>query len=43
MVTAGKATVTVDDDTFRLRESQSAFIPVGAKHRLENDGKTPFA
>ena len=42
VVSAGKATVTVDDDTFRLRESQSAFIPVGAKHRLENDGKTPL-
>ncbi len=42
VVTRGTATVTVDDDTFRLQESGSAFIPVGAKHRLENDAKTPL-
>ena len=42
VVTQGTATVTVDDDTFRLRESGSAFIPVGAKHRLENDTAIPL-
>ena len=42
VVTSGKATVTVGDDTFQLSEAGSAFIPVGAKHRLENDGETPL-
>lgn len=42
VVTRGTATVTVDDDTFQLAENASAFIPVGAKHRLENDAETPL-
>ena len=42
VVTGGRATVTVDDDTFQLEESGSVFIPVGAKHRLENDAETPL-
>ena len=40
VVTAGTATVTVADDTFRLQEGASAFIPAGTKHRLENYGET---
>ena len=42
VVTEGKATVTVGDDTFRLQENGSAFIPAGTKHRLENDSDTPL-
>ena len=42
VVTRGTATVTVDGDTFQLTESGSAFIPIGAKHRLENEGETPL-
>ena len=34
--------MTVDGDTFQLTESGSAFIPIGAKHRLENEGETPL-
>ena len=42
VVTRGTATVTVGDDTSQLEESGSAFIPVGAKHRLENATKAPL-
>ena len=42
VVTEGRATVTVGDDTFGLEEGASAFIPAGTKHRLENDGSAPL-
>jgi mannose-6-phosphate isomerase-like protein (cupin superfamily) len=38
-VVKGLATVTVEDRVFELSRAQSADIPKGAKHRLENHGK----
>ncbi|HXC56324.1 MAG TPA: mannose-1-phosphate guanylyltransferase/mannose-6-phosphate isomerase [Rhizomicrobium sp.] len=39
IVVQGTAKVTCDDKVFLLQENQSTFIPLGAKHRLENPGK----
>ena len=36
VVVSGAARVTRDDETFDLGEDQSTYIPIGAKHRLEN-------
>jgi mannose-1-phosphate guanylyltransferase/mannose-6-phosphate isomerase len=36
IVVKGKARVTLDDKVFDLVENQATFIPLGAKHRLEN-------
>ncbi len=36
VVTKGEATVTVDDDVSVHRSGNYIFIPLGAKHRLEN-------
>lgn len=38
VVVSGTARVTCEDKTFLLTENQSAYIPVGATHRLENPG-----
>ena len=38
VVVSGTARVTCEDRTFLLTENQSAYIPVGATHRLENPG-----
>jgi mannose-1-phosphate guanylyltransferase/mannose-6-phosphate isomerase len=38
IVVAGEAQVTCDDEVFTLKENQSTYIPLGAKHRLENRG-----
>ncbi len=38
-VVSGTGIVTRGDDTFLLEENQSAYIPLGAIHRLENPGK----
>ncbi len=38
VVVAGIAKVTNGDDIFFLEENQSTYIPIGAKHRLENVG-----
>lgn len=35
----GTARVTRGDETFDLHEDQSAYIPAGVKHRLENPGR----
>jgi mannose-1-phosphate guanylyltransferase/mannose-6-phosphate isomerase len=40
IVVKGTAKVTNDADVFLLEENQSTYIPIGAKHRLENPGKT---
>jgi mannose-1-phosphate guanylyltransferase/mannose-6-phosphate isomerase len=40
IVVDGTALVTCDDKQFLLQANQSTFIPLGAKHRLENPGKT---
>ena len=39
VVVRGTARVTRDNDVFELFANQSAYIPLGAKHRLENPGK----
>jgi mannose-1-phosphate guanylyltransferase/mannose-6-phosphate isomerase len=42
IVVSGTAKVTRDDETFMVTENQSTYIPVGAKHRLENTGSIPL-
>ena len=42
VVVQGTAQVTCDDKVFLLHENQSTFIPLGAKHRLENPGELPL-
>jgi mannose-1-phosphate guanylyltransferase/mannose-6-phosphate isomerase len=42
IVVSGTARVTRDDDVFTLNENESTFIPLGAKHRLENIGTEPL-
>jgi mannose-1-phosphate guanylyltransferase/mannose-6-phosphate isomerase len=42
IVVKGTARVTRDNKTFLLAENESTFIPVGAKHRLENPGTIPL-
>jgi mannose-1-phosphate guanylyltransferase/mannose-6-phosphate isomerase len=42
IVVEGTALVTCDDRQFLLQANESTFIPLGAKHRLENPGKTPL-
>jgi mannose-1-phosphate guanylyltransferase / mannose-6-phosphate isomerase len=42
IVVSGTAKVTRGDETFIVAENQSTFIPLGAKHRLENPGSIPL-
>ena len=42
IVVSGTARVTCDDKVFPLDENQSTYIPLGAKHRLENTGTEPL-
>ena len=42
VVVEGSAQVTCDDKVFTLNTNEATFIPLGAKHRLENLGKTPL-
>ena len=42
IVVSGTARITNDDRVFLLTENQSTYIPVGAKHRLENPGSIPL-
>ena len=42
VVVKGHAKVTCDDKVFKLEESQSTYIPLGAEHRLENVGNIPL-
>jgi mannose-1-phosphate guanylyltransferase/mannose-6-phosphate isomerase len=42
IVVQGTARITRNDQTFLLSENESTFIPVGAKHRIENPGKVPL-
>ena len=39
VVVSGTARITRGEDVFLLEENQSAFIPVGVIHRIENPGK----
>ena len=42
IVVEGTAKVTIDDRVSLVSESQSVYIPLGAKHRMENPGKLPM-
>ena len=42
IVVEGTAKVTVDDEVKLISENQSVYIPLGAKHRMENPGKVPM-
>ncbi|MCF1708573.1 mannose-1-phosphate guanylyltransferase/mannose-6-phosphate isomerase [Tabrizicola sp. J26] len=42
IVVSGTARVTVNDEVKLLSENQSVYIPLGAKHRMENPGKVPM-
>ena len=41
VVVEGTARVRIDDDVRLVSENQSAYVPVGSRHRLENPGKVP--
>jgi mannose-1-phosphate guanylyltransferase/mannose-6-phosphate isomerase len=40
VVVRGTARVTIDDRVFVLSENESTYIPLGARHRLENPGRS---
>ena len=42
IVVQGTARVTCDEKTFLLSENESTFVPIGARHRIENPGKVPL-
>ncbi|MFZ7127234.1 MAG: mannose-1-phosphate guanylyltransferase/mannose-6-phosphate isomerase [Desulfobacterales bacterium] len=42
VVVNGTALVSRGEEQFLLREDESAYIPVGSPHRLENPGKIPL-
>ncbi len=42
VVVKGTAKVTRDDETFLVTENQSTYIPIGTRHRLENNGAIPL-
>ena len=42
VVVSGRARVTRDDQVYEVRENESTFIPLGAKHRLENPTDQPL-
>lgn len=42
VVVAGTAKVTIDEDVKLLGENESIYIPLGARHCLENPGKIPL-
>jgi mannose-1-phosphate guanylyltransferase/mannose-6-phosphate isomerase len=42
IVVSGTALVTCGDKVFPLKENESTFIPLGAKHRLENTSPEPL-
>jgi mannose-1-phosphate guanylyltransferase/mannose-6-phosphate isomerase len=42
IVVAGTAKVTIDGAERLVSENQSVYIPLGARHRLENPGKVPM-
>ncbi|MFW8595907.1 mannose-1-phosphate guanylyltransferase/mannose-6-phosphate isomerase [Cribrihabitans neustonicus] len=41
VVVEGTARVTVEGEAVLVSENQSVYVPLGAKHRLENPGKVP--
>ncbi|RMH39626.1 MAG: cupin domain-containing protein, partial [Alphaproteobacteria bacterium] len=42
VVVEGTARVTIGDDVRLVGENESVYIPLGARHRLENPGKLPL-
>jgi mannose-6-phosphate isomerase-like protein (cupin superfamily) len=42
VVVQGTARVTRDDEVLELAANQSVYIPLGAKHRLENPAGVPL-
>lgn len=42
VVVSGTARITLGENVFLLEENQSTYIPIGAKHRIENPGKVPL-
>jgi UTP-glucose-1-phosphate uridylyltransferase len=42
IVVEGRAKVTVDGEVKLLSEGQSIYVPLGAKHRMENPGSSPM-
>ena len=42
VVVSGTARVTIGDDVRLVDENQSVYVPVGARHRMENPGKIPL-
>jgi mannose-6-phosphate isomerase-like protein (cupin superfamily) len=42
VVVHGTARVTIGDEVRTLNENESAYVPIGAVHRLENPGATPL-
>lgn len=42
IVVSGEAQVTCGERVFPLKENESTYIPLGAKHRLENLGQEPL-
>jgi len=42
IVVEGTARVTIGDEVKLVTENQSVYIPLGAKHRMENPGKVPL-
>lgn len=42
IVVEGTAKVTVGDEVRLVTENQSVYIPLGARHRMENPGKLPM-
>ena len=42
IVVEGAARVTIDDKVKIVNEGQSVYVPLGAKHRMENPGTSPM-
>ena len=42
IVVEGKARVTIDGEVKLVNEGQSVYVPLGAKHRMENPSKLPM-
>ncbi len=41
VVVSGTLAITIDGETRLMTENQSAYVPVGARHRLANPGRVP--
>jgi len=42
IVVEGTARVTIDDTVQNITQGQSIYVPLGARHRLENPGDLPM-